>query len=67
MGSTDEQCKDSGGLASCPPDEQPPHTVQLDGYWMLRTEVTNEQYKRCVEAGKCDAPGDSGLGQATER
>ena len=27
---------------------------------MLRTEVTNEQYKRCVDAGKCDAPSGPG-------
>ena len=33
--------------------EQPSHPVTLDGYWMQRTEVTNEQYKRCVDAGGC--------------
>lgn len=37
-------------------DEQPIHTVALDGFWIDRTEVTNEQYERCVEAGACDSP-----------
>jgi formylglycine-generating enzyme required for sulfatase activity len=34
--------------------EQPAHTVALDGFWLDRTEVTNEQYRMCVEAGVCD-------------
>ena len=37
--------------------EQPVHTVALDGFWIDRTEVTNGQYRRCVEAGACDEPG----------
>lgn len=37
-------------------NEQPQHPVVLDGFWMQRTEVTNEQYVRCVEAGRCAAP-----------
>ena len=32
------------------------HSVELDGYWIQRTEVTNEQYKRCVDAGVCEPP-----------
>lgn len=36
--------------------EQPVHTVALDGFWMDRTEVTNTQYRQCVEAGACDPP-----------
>ena len=35
-------------------DEQPVHTVVLDGFWIDRTEVTNDQYRRCVEAGVCE-------------
>ena len=37
-------------------NERPPHTVRLDGFWILRTEVTNAQYKRCVEAKGCEQP-----------
>lgn len=56
MGSTVEQCE-KAGIGDCPPDEQPLHPIELDGYWLQRTEITNEQYKRCVEAGGCpDAP-----------
>ena len=36
--------------------EQPVHTVALDGFWIDQTEVTNDQYRDCVEAGECDAP-----------
>ena len=34
-------------------DKKPVHTVSLDGFWLDRTEVTNGQYRRCVEAGVC--------------
>ena len=37
-------------------DEKPQHAVWLDGYWIQRTEVTNEQYKRCVDAEVCEPP-----------
>ena len=46
-------------------DEQPEHAVTLDGYWMQRTEVTNEQYKRCVDAGGCPDEPQSILGNAS--
>jgi formylglycine-generating enzyme required for sulfatase activity/Tol biopolymer transport system component len=36
--------------------EQPVHTVALDGFWLDRTEMTNGQYRRCVEAGVCTPP-----------
>jgi len=32
-----------------PPDERPVHEVQLDGFWMDRTEVTNAEFARFVE------------------
>jgi formylglycine-generating enzyme required for sulfatase activity len=40
-------------------DEQPVHTVALDGFWIDRTEVTNGQYARCVVAGACEPPAES--------
>ena len=39
--------------------EQPVHTVVLDGFWIDQIEVTNDQYRRCVEAGDCEPPADS--------
>lgn len=33
-----------------PPDESPAHSVTLDGYWMDRTDVTNNQFKAFVDA-----------------
>ena len=37
-------------------NERPVHLVYLDAYWMDQTEVTNEMYARCVQAGICAAP-----------
>jgi eukaryotic-like serine/threonine-protein kinase len=37
-------------------DEHPLHKVFLDRYWMDRTEVTNEMFAKCVDAGKCIKP-----------
>jgi len=36
--------------------ERPEHTVYLDAYWIDQTEVTNAQYRACVEAETCAAP-----------
>jgi serine/threonine-protein kinase len=41
-------------------DEKPVHTVALDGFWIDQTEVSNAQYVRCVEAGDCSPPRESG-------
>ncbi|NEJ82634.1 SUMF1/EgtB/PvdO family nonheme iron enzyme, partial [Rhizobium leguminosarum] len=32
------------------PEEAPAHPVNLDGFWMSRTPVTNRQFKEFVEA-----------------
>jgi len=40
-------------------NEQPVHPVVLDGFWLDPTEVTNAQYRRCVEAGACSSPKQS--------
>ena len=40
-------------------DELPQHTVYLDGFWIDRTEVTNDMYGRCVQAGGCTEPAHS--------
>jgi len=37
-------------------NEQPVHKIFLDAFWIMRTEVTNSQYARCVRAGVCTAP-----------
>jgi sulfatase modifying factor 1 len=41
MGSTDPLAR---------PDEQPVHRVQVDGFWMDATEVTNRQFREFVDA-----------------
>ncbi len=35
---------------------QPQHPVSLSAYWIDRTEITNAQYRLCVEAGFCEPP-----------
>ena len=34
-------------------NEQPQHKVYLDAFWIDQTEVTNTQYKKCVQAATC--------------
>ncbi len=36
--------------------ESPPHTVQMDGYWIYRYEVTNAMYQLCDDADVCSRP-----------
>lgn len=67
MGSTDEQvdqawetCKRESG-PGCKREEfeheHPLHTVALHGFWLDRTEVTNAQYRLCVNTGVCHPSG----------
>jgi len=37
--------------------EAPRHLLQLDAFWMDKTEITNGMYGKCVQAGKCEKPG----------
>ncbi|MCC6157170.1 MAG: SUMF1/EgtB/PvdO family nonheme iron enzyme [Deltaproteobacteria bacterium] len=39
-------------------DEHPVHQVDLRAYAIERTEVSNAQYRACVDAGACDDPHD---------
>lgn len=44
------------GNLGCPDSELPYHEVTLPTYIIDRFEVTNSQYKACVDAGICEAP-----------
>lgn len=46
-----------GDDASAFAPEKPAHIVYLDEYWIDRYEVTNAQYRLCVEAEVCPEPG----------
>jgi formylglycine-generating enzyme required for sulfatase activity len=35
-------------------EEKPQRTIYLDGYWIDQTLVTNGDYHRCMDAGKCN-------------
>lgn len=37
-------------------DEGPVREVTLDAFWIDKFEVTNNGYRRCVDAGGCDLP-----------
>lgn len=37
--------------------EQPVHTVNLNAFWIDQTEVSNHQYRLCVQEEACEQPG----------
>jgi formylglycine-generating enzyme required for sulfatase activity len=48
----------SKGDTSAGVAELPPHRRRIEGFWMDRREVTNDEYRRCVDAGACTPPDD---------
>ncbi|MBE0682066.1 MAG: SUMF1/EgtB/PvdO family nonheme iron enzyme [Anaerolineales bacterium] len=51
-----------GGLSWGPDEnEKPQHPVYLGAFWIDKTEVTNQQYQMCMEAGACSEPGLRGM------
>ncbi|MFN2201983.1 MAG: SUMF1/EgtB/PvdO family nonheme iron enzyme [Caldilineaceae bacterium] len=38
--------------------EGPLHTVSTNDFWIMTTEVTNQQYAQCVDAGACTQPSE---------
>jgi formylglycine-generating enzyme required for sulfatase activity len=37
-------------------DEKPQNRIYLDGFWIDQTEITNRQYRQCIQAGVCSPP-----------
>lgn len=37
-------------------DEEPSHTIYLDSFYIDKYEVTNDEYKTCVDSGSCREP-----------
>ena len=46
-------------------NEHPQHTVYVSEFWIDKTEVTNDQYQKCVEARACLAPTACDYGEPT--
>jgi formylglycine-generating enzyme required for sulfatase activity len=40
------------------PDMRPMHRVYVSTYWLDQHEVTNQQYRQCMESGGCAPPKD---------
>jgi formylglycine-generating enzyme required for sulfatase activity/tRNA A-37 threonylcarbamoyl transferase component Bud32 len=45
--------------------EHPQHTVTLDAFWIDKYEVSNAQYRGCVQDGACGAPMTCDWGEPT--
>jgi formylglycine-generating enzyme required for sulfatase activity len=48
----DKDRHDVAGLAN----ERPHHDVEMTDFWIDTHEVTNDQYRQCIEAGACAEP-----------
>lgn len=49
------------GKYNCRSNELPLHTVNLRGYAIDKTEVTNAQYAQCVQADQCKTPKETSI------
>jgi formylglycine-generating enzyme required for sulfatase activity len=49
------------------PDARPMHKTLLSAYWIDRHEVTNAQYRQCVDGGICMPPKDRQVYDDAER
>ena len=74
MGSTQSEIEDAISLckqhySTCNrwyyEQEGPQHLVSLDAFWLDQTEVTNQQYRKCVEDGVCSEPNTCKKGKPT--
>jgi eukaryotic-like serine/threonine-protein kinase len=49
-----------GNNSSDESNEKPEHQVNLDAFWIDQVEVTNAMYAKCVDAGRCQGPSNTG-------
>ncbi|HNU68483.1 MAG TPA: SUMF1/EgtB/PvdO family nonheme iron enzyme [Myxococcota bacterium] len=49
-------CGISISNANCQVDEKPEHSVTLSAFYIDKTEVTQMQFQKCIDAGECDKP-----------
>ena len=57
---------DSAADPAAQEDEQPQQSITLPGFWIMRTEVTNDQYAACVSAGACTEPNNRHWAKPTD-